>query len=138
MFVGVCRLVLSASHSHSLKERRSVVRRVKDRVRARFDVTMAEVGGQDTWQRIVLGFAVVGSDSRWVAATVRKVVDFVDGLGLASVDADEHEVIEYGDEPMAGGGDDRWAPAEWVDEAEEGPAEPATGGGEPPEEEPGG
>jgi hypothetical protein len=52
--------------SHSLKEKRKVLRSIKDRIRARFNVSVAEVDDQDLWQSIVLGFAAVGSDSGYV------------------------------------------------------------------------
>lgn len=52
--------------SHSLKDRRQVVRSLLDGARQRFSVSAAEVGGQDTWQRATLGFAVVASEARLV------------------------------------------------------------------------
>ena len=120
-------MVLLASHSHSLKEKRSVVRRIKDRTRARFDVSMAEVGGQDTWQRIVLGFSIVGSDRKWVETSMAKVIGFVDSLGLAELGDDEREILHYGDERL--GGADRsteWVPPEWTDADDDGADEPSS------------
>lgn len=63
MIVGVLRLTFHIPHARSLKEKRSVVRRFRDRVRARFDVSIAEVGDQDLHQRAVFGVAVVSSDA---------------------------------------------------------------------------
>ena len=60
--------------SHSLKDRRQVVRSLLDGARQRFSVSAAEVGGQDTWQRATLGFAVVASEAR----LVDEVLDQVD------------------------------------------------------------
>ena len=62
MFVGVCRFTVIVAGSHSLKEKRVVLRRVKDRVRAQHGVTLAEVAGQDTWQRADLAFALVSGE----------------------------------------------------------------------------
>jgi uncharacterized protein YlxP (DUF503 family) len=56
--------------SQSLKDRRQVVRSLVSVARERFHVSAAEVGGQDTWQRATLGFAVVGSEGRIVQQTV--------------------------------------------------------------------
>ena len=50
--------------SHSLKDRRQVVRSLLDGARNRYAVSAAEVGGQDTWQRATVGFAVVASEAR--------------------------------------------------------------------------
>lgn len=63
--------------SQSLKDRRQVVRALIDGVRRRFEVSAAEVGGQDTWQRATLGFAVVASDARIARETVEAIDRFV-------------------------------------------------------------
>jgi uncharacterized protein len=63
VIVGVLRLTFHIPHARSLKEKRSVVRRFRDRVRSRFDVSIAEVGDQDLHQRAVFGVAVVSSDA---------------------------------------------------------------------------
>jgi len=60
--------------SHSLKDRRHVVRSIVDGARQRFAVSSAEVGGQDTWQRATLGFAVVASEAR----LAEEIVDQLD------------------------------------------------------------
>ncbi len=60
--------------SHSLKDRRQVVRSLLDGARNRFSVSAAEVGGQDTWQRATLGFAVVASS----AHLAEEVIDELD------------------------------------------------------------
>ncbi|HEY1957100.1 MAG TPA: DUF503 domain-containing protein [Polyangiaceae bacterium] len=73
MMVGVLRLVFQIPHARSLKEKRSVVRRFRDRVRSRFDVSIAEVGSQDAHQRAVFGVAVVSSEASVCDALLEKV-----------------------------------------------------------------
>ena len=73
MIVGVLRLTFHIPHARSLKEKRSVVRRFRDRVRARYDVSIAEVGGQDVHQRAVFGVAVVSSDAAVCDSVLEKV-----------------------------------------------------------------
>lgn len=63
MFVGVARLVLSIPGAHSLKDRRQVVKSLKDRVRAKLPVSIAEIGELERWQVATLGVAVVSNDS---------------------------------------------------------------------------
>ena len=60
--------------SRSLKEKRKVVRSIKDRVRSKFNVSVAEVDDNDLWQSIVLGFAAVGNDSRHVASELEEIL----------------------------------------------------------------
>jgi uncharacterized protein YlxP (DUF503 family) len=73
VIVGVLRLTFHIPHARSLKEKRSVVRRFRDRVRARYDVSIAEVGGQDVHQRAVFGVAVVSSDAAVCDSVLEKV-----------------------------------------------------------------
>jgi uncharacterized protein YlxP (DUF503 family) len=56
--------------SHSLKDRRQVVRSVLAVARERFHLSAAEVGGQETWQRATLAFAVVASEAHLAQATL--------------------------------------------------------------------
>lgn len=63
--------------SHSLKDRRQVVRSLLDGARQRFHVSAAEVGGQDTWQRATLGFAVVASEAHLAEAVVDELDRFL-------------------------------------------------------------
>ena len=74
MIVGAALLELHVHGSQSLKAKRGVVRSITGRVRNRFNVSVAEVGGQDTWQRATLGFAVVASEAR----LAEEVLDAID------------------------------------------------------------
>ena len=62
MTVGVLRLTLFIPENHSLKGKRSVLRRIKARVSERFNVSIAECDDHDLWQRAVLGVSQVGTD----------------------------------------------------------------------------
>jgi uncharacterized protein YlxP (DUF503 family) len=77
MTVGIARLTLFVAGSLSLKDKRSVIRRVKDLVLQKFDVAIAEVGALDVHQRAVLGLAVVGNDAKHVSSVVDEVVGLV-------------------------------------------------------------
>ena len=62
MFVGALKLDLQILGSRSLKEKRMVLRRVKDRVRVRLGLVVAEVGSHELWQRAELGLATASGD----------------------------------------------------------------------------
>ena len=79
--------------NHSLKGKRGVLKRIQARVSNQFNISVSECGDQDLWQSVVLGFAVVGSSRPVIEATLQKVVDFIDGLGLAEVGAAEVETF---------------------------------------------
>jgi uncharacterized protein YlxP (DUF503 family) len=98
VIVAVTRLSIYIPHSHSLKEKRAVVRKLIDRMRARFKMHIAEVGGQDTWQRTQLGFAVVGAEAQVVESIADEVVKSIESTVEGQVVAIDREVLRYGDE----------------------------------------
>ena len=109
MIVALARLSLYIPHSHSLKEKRAVVRKVVDRIAARFKMHVAEVGGQDTWQRAVLGFAAVGADPQKVGQIADEVVRAIQGIveGEGQLIAVDRDTIRFGGEDGLTGGIER-------------------------------
>ncbi len=93
MIVGAALVRLHVHGSRSLKEKRGVVRSVTQRLRNRFPLSVAEVGGQDTWQRAVIGLAACGNDARALRATLERAIEFVAGLGLAEVVDSDLEIL---------------------------------------------
>jgi len=77
--VGVLRLDLHLHGVHSLKEKRSVVRRLLARCRNRYPVSAAEVGHQDLWQRTLLGVALVSSSEAVIAPILERLEDELHG-----------------------------------------------------------
>ncbi|HJX11248.1 MAG TPA: DUF503 domain-containing protein [Candidatus Binatia bacterium] len=85
MVVGVLKLSLVIPENHSLKGKRSVLKRIEARVSNQFNISVTECGDQDLWQSAILGFGVVGSSQPVVQATLQKVIDFVDDMGLVQL-----------------------------------------------------
>lgn len=81
-----CRLVVR--ESHSLKDKRRVIRSIKDRLRNQFNVSVAETDEQDDRQRAVIGLAMAGSDRRYVEGALAKAVDLLRNHPVA-------ELIDY-------------------------------------------
>src|SRR3982751_5068870 len=77
MTVGVLQLELSISDAFSLKDKRRVVKSLKDRIAHRHNVAVAEVGALDEHRRAILAIAMVSNDSRYVQGALSKLVDFV-------------------------------------------------------------
>jgi uncharacterized protein len=78
MVIGVCRVELHLSDRHSLKEKRQVVKSLKDRIRREFNVSIAEVGDQDLWQRAVVAAACVGTDRAYVNGVLDQLLRMVE------------------------------------------------------------
>jgi uncharacterized protein len=93
MVIGVCKLDLRIPENHSLKEKRHVLRKLIDRVRTRFNVTIAEVGDNDLWQRAQMGFCTVGNDRRHINSSLDKVIYFIEQMNLVEMVHTEIEII---------------------------------------------
>lgn len=92
MVVGTLRLDLRIGGSASLKERRRVVKSLKDRIRARFNVSVADVGGQNLWQSASLGIAVVAGDRAFADEVLSKVFDLVSSDARVDIVAREMRI----------------------------------------------
>ena len=95
MVVGVLRLTLVVHGAHSLKEKRHAVRKIVDRVRARYNVSIAEVAENDVWQRAVLGVSAVANDRSFINEVLDKIVRDVETIGVADIVSREMEIETY-------------------------------------------
>jgi len=75
MIVGSLRVRLLLRESRSLKDKRQVVRSIKDRLRNGFNVSVAEVDALDQRQTAVLGIAMVSNESYHVRTTLEQVLE---------------------------------------------------------------
>jgi len=78
LFVGVLEVSLLMRGSHSLKDKRRVVRSIKDRVRARLNASIAEVGDPDLHQRADLAAVTVSGDRMRAEAVLNDVLKIID------------------------------------------------------------
>ena len=73
LFISLLTIELLVPWARSLKDKRSAVRGLKDRLRSRFNASVAEVGYQDKWQRAVLAVCVLGNDKRQLESDMSRV-----------------------------------------------------------------
>ncbi len=97
MVVGVCQIDLRISGNASLKGKRKVLRRILDRVKNRYNISISEIGDNDLWQRSQLGLSVVGNDPRHINSSLDKIIDFIDGMNVAEIIHSEIEIIHFHD-----------------------------------------
>ena len=95
MTVGVLRLTLYLPENHSLKGKRSVLRTIKARIRNKFNVSIAEAGDHDLWQRALLGISQVGTDEAFVEKALREVVRSIDDMQIAELGEEQLEFLHY-------------------------------------------
>ena len=85
MVVGTLKVEFFLSDNRSLKGKRKVVRSMVDKVKSRFNVSIAEVGSNDKWQKIELGISTVGNDRRHIDSSLNHILSFLDSLYLAQI-----------------------------------------------------
>lgn len=73
IFITLLTIELVIPHAQSLKEKRSEVRGLKDRISNKFNASVAEVGFKDKWQRAVLAVCLVGSDKRQLESNTARI-----------------------------------------------------------------
>ena len=73
MVVGLLQIEVHIPASQSLKHKRSVLKSLRDQLRNRFNIAVAEVEANETWQRATLGISTVGQDRAYVEGLIRQV-----------------------------------------------------------------
>jgi len=97
MVVGTGLIDLMIPESGSLKEKRSVLKRIIHRTQNEFNCSIAEVGDNDIWRRARIGFSVVGNDRPTINAKIDHILRFIDRLELAEVIRSRFEIVSYDD-----------------------------------------
>lgn len=100
MIVGLLHVEVHVPGARSLKDKRSVVKSLRDQLRGRFNVAVAEVDANETWQRATVGVAALGSDRAYVQGLVREVADWLRAGRVAGVIRIEEDYMVAG-EPHA-------------------------------------
>lgn len=85
LVVGVLRVRLALFESFSLKDKRRIVKSLKERLSARHNASVAEVDDLDHRQAATLGVAMIANDARFVESALRKIVDEIHADGRASL-----------------------------------------------------
>ncbi len=93
MVIGALKVEFFIPENRSLKGKRKIVKSMVDKVRHRFNVSVAEVGANDNWQKIELGISFVGNDRRHIDASLSKVLSYLESLYLAQIVRSKIEII---------------------------------------------
>jgi uncharacterized protein YlxP (DUF503 family) len=88
-------VVLEMSGNEELKEKRSAVAKIKDRVRNKFNVAIAEVGPQDVMDQAVVALSAVSNDRDYVQSLLGQIPDFIEEMGIGRVIEEDLVVEQY-------------------------------------------
>jgi uncharacterized protein YlxP (DUF503 family) len=87
--VGVGTVTFRLPENLDLKGKRMVVRSVIGRVKGKFDVSIAEIGDNDSWQSAIIGFCLISNDKRHSNEVLSKVIKYIENGGF------DAEIIDY-------------------------------------------
>lgn len=93
MVIGVCKVVLHIDEVFSLKEKRHVIKSIIERLRSRFNASIAEVGANDKWQNAVIGISCVSNEAGHADSMMANIVNFVENDGRAMLVDYSTEII---------------------------------------------
>jgi hypothetical protein len=93
MIVGSCEIELLIYEANSLKEKRHVIKSIMERIKSRFNVSVAEVEYNDLWNRALIGIAVVSNERALCESVILKIIDFIENDERVEIIRHTMEVI---------------------------------------------
>jgi len=93
MVVGTGKIKLKLYDVNSLKGKRKIVKSMINRLKNKFNISIAETGYNDSHSWAQIGFSIIGNDSRVVNSKLDKVFNMADDMGLAQIEDTQLEII---------------------------------------------
>jgi hypothetical protein len=93
MVVGVCHIVIIFHDNHSIKDKRRLLKSLIEKTRDRFNVSVAEVGSNDLWQKAEVALAAVGNDAAFVNSSLDRALDYIESLHAGEIMDSSVELI---------------------------------------------
>ena len=96
MVVGILRIELYMEGNRSLKDKRQTLKSLIHRATSRYNnISIAEVGSNDLWQKATIGICFVSNEKRYVNSQLDQVADFIDSTGIVQMGNKELEILNF-------------------------------------------
>lgn len=93
MIIGICTCEIYIFNANSLKSKRSVVKSIIEKSKNRFNISIAEVGENDKWQKSIIAFSTISNNQRLVEETIEKVINFFDSYSEIEIINIKREIL---------------------------------------------
>lgn len=93
MIIGICTCEIFIFNANSLKSKRSVVKSIIEKSKNRFNISIAEVGENDKWQKSIIAFSIISNDQKIVEETIEKVINFFDSYSEIEIINIKREIL---------------------------------------------
>jgi uncharacterized protein YlxP (DUF503 family) len=98
MVVGVSSIEVFLPENHSLKDKRHAVKRIVEKTRTRFNISIMEIEQTNLWQRAKIGFSIVGVKKDHVNLAIDNVYAYIESLYIGEIIDTRTEIIVIGNE----------------------------------------
>jgi len=78
MLLGICTINLYFPDSHSLKDKRNIIKSIKSRIRNKFNVSVSEIDNYDLWKNTTLGIACIGNDKKYLSNVINEAIKLIE------------------------------------------------------------
>lgn len=93
LLIGTLSLRLVMRGAFSLKDKRRIIKSLKERIRQKYNVSIAEVASQDKWQEAVIGIACVGNDGHFISSILVQIRNFISLLAGVEIVSQEQDLL---------------------------------------------
>ncbi len=93
LYVGIGSFTLLLYEGASLKEKRMVVKSLIQKISSRYNVSIAEVGEQDKWQRSEIGFSCVSNEKGHIEKMMQEIIRFAESDGRGEIMDIQTEIV---------------------------------------------
>ncbi|MCX8109716.1 MAG: DUF503 domain-containing protein [Syntrophorhabdaceae bacterium] len=98
MIVGISTIEIFLPDSQSLKDKRQAVKKIIEKTRAKFNISIAEFSQNNLWQRAKIGFSVVGVNKDHIDMAIDNVYNYIESLYIGKIIDTSSEIIVMGNE----------------------------------------
>ncbi|WP_277218887.1 DUF503 domain-containing protein [Peptoniphilus vaginalis] len=93
MIIGICTCEIFIFNANSLKSKRSVVKSIIEKSKNRFNISIAEVGDNDKWQKSIIAISTISNEQKIVEETIEKVINFFDSYSEIEIISIKRELL---------------------------------------------
>ena len=98
MYVGISSVEIFLPDNQSLKEKRQATRKIVEKTKSKFNISIMEINRSNLWQRAYIGFSVVGENVDHINQLIESVHSFIEGLYIGKIINTRTEIIQMGNE----------------------------------------
>jgi len=78
MLIGICQIDLYLPNSHSLKDKRNLLKSIKLRIRHNYNVSVSEIDNFELWKNTTLGIACIGNEKKYLNKVLNGIIIFLE------------------------------------------------------------